>query len=39
MAIEIVKKSYLFGRGWRSWTPILLLLPGFGLYLLIGFGP
>lgn len=39
MAIEIVKKSYLFGRGWKSWTPVLLLLPGFGLYMLIGFGP
>ena len=39
MAIELVKKDYLFGRGWKSWTPILLLLPGFGLYLLIAVGP
>jgi raffinose/stachyose/melibiose transport system permease protein len=39
MAIELVKKSYLFGRGWKSWTPILLLLPGFGLYLIIAVGP
>jgi raffinose/stachyose/melibiose transport system permease protein len=39
MAIELVKKNYLFGRGWKSWTPILLLLPGFGLYLLIAVGP
>jgi raffinose/stachyose/melibiose transport system permease protein len=39
MAIELVKKDYLFGRGWKSWTPILLLLPGFGLYLIIAVGP
>ena len=39
MAIELVKKNYLFGRGWKSWTPILLLLPGFGLYLIIAVGP
>lgn len=39
MAIELVKKNYLFGRGWKSWTPILLLLPGFLLYLVIAVGP
>lgn len=39
MAIELVKKSYLFGRGRKSWTPILLLLPGIGLYLVIAVGP
>ena len=39
MAIELVKKDYLFGRGWKSWTPIFLLLPGFGLYLIIAVGP
>ena len=39
MAIELVKKNYLFGRGRSSWTPILLLLPGVGLYFLIAVGP
>ncbi len=39
MAVEVVKKNYLFGGGWKSWTPVFLLLPGFGLYLLIAFGP
>lgn len=31
--------NYLFGRGWSRWMPILLLLPGFALYLLIALGP
>lgn len=31
--------TYLFGRGQSRWTPILLLLPGFLLYLLIALGP
>ncbi len=39
MAIQIVKKTYLFGHGRRRWAPLLLLIPGFGLYLLISFGP
>jgi len=39
MAIELVSKKYLFGRGWKSWIPVFLLLPGFGLYLLIAVGP
>ena len=39
MAIQIIKKGYLFGEGRRRWAPLLLLLPGFGLYLLIAFGP
>ncbi len=39
MAIELVKKNYLFGRGRKSWAPILLLLPGVGLYFLIAVGP
>jgi raffinose/stachyose/melibiose transport system permease protein len=31
--------NYLFGRGWSRATPLLLLLPGFLLYLLIALGP
>lgn len=31
--------NYLFGGGRRRWTPILLLLPAFLLYLLIALGP
>ncbi len=38
--MSITKPDYLFARkGWRSWTPGLLLLPGFFLYLLIAVGP
>ncbi len=32
-------KNYLFGSGWQRWIPIMLLLPGFFLYLLIAVGP
>lgn len=32
-------KNYPFGRGWTVAVPILLLLPGFLLYLLIAMGP
>ncbi len=39
MAISLVKKNYLFGQGRKRWVPWLLLLPGFGLYLLIAVGP
>ena len=39
VAIQVARKNYLFGGGWRSWTPLFLLLPGFGLYLLIAVGP
>ncbi len=39
MAIEVVKKNYLFGRGRSGWAPLLLLLPGLALYLLIQVGP
>ena len=31
--------NYVFGRGRSRYTPLLLLLPGFLLYLLIAFGP
>lgn len=34
-----METNYLFGRGWRTWMPLLLLAPGFLLYLLIAFGP
>lgn len=37
--MAIVKKNYLFGRGWAAATPFLLLAPGFFFYLLISFGP
>lgn len=37
--MKIVTRDYLFARGWKSAAPILLLLPGFGLYLLIAVGP
>ncbi len=30
---------YHFGRGWSRLVPYLLLIPGLGLYLLIGLGP
>ncbi len=39
MTIKVSKKSYLFGRGWQRWTPLFLLLPGFGLYLVMAVGP
>jgi len=39
VAVQVARKNYLFGGGWRSWTPLFLLLPGFGLYLLIAVGP
>lgn len=32
-------KNYPFGRGWAMAMPLLLLLPGFLLYLLIAMGP
>ena len=31
--------NYLFGGGSRRWTPILLLLPAFLLYVVIALGP
>ena len=31
--------QYLFGRGWKTWLPFLLLLPGFLAYLIIALGP
>ncbi|MDE0615030.1 MAG: sugar ABC transporter permease [bacterium] len=37
--MQIVKRNYLFARGWKSAAPIILLLPGFLLYLLIAVGP
>ena len=39
MTLSPTKKNYVFGRGLRAWAPILLLLPGFGFYLLIAVGP
>ncbi len=32
-------KNYLFGSGGQRWIPLLLLAPGFFLYLLIAVGP
>ena len=37
--MRIITRNYLFARGWKSAAPILLLLPGFGLYLFIAVGP
>jgi raffinose/stachyose/melibiose transport system permease protein len=38
--VRPVTKDYLFSRrGLRAWTPVLLLVPGFFLYLFIAFGP
>ncbi len=37
--MAIVKKNYLFGRGWAAAIPLLLLAPGVFFYLLISFGP
>ena len=37
--MAIVKKNYLFGRGWAAAIPFLLLTPGVFFYLLISFGP
>jgi len=37
--MAIVKKNYLFGRGWAAAIPLLLLAPGLFFYLLISFGP
>jgi raffinose/stachyose/melibiose transport system permease protein len=37
--IVIVKRNYLFARGWKSAAPIFLFLPGFLAYLLIAVGP
>ena len=34
-----MKKGYLFGKGWRSYWPIFLLLPGVLFYLIIAVGP
>lgn len=34
-----MQQKYLFGRGWSVFVPILLLLPGFILYLMIALGP
>jgi raffinose/stachyose/melibiose transport system permease protein len=34
-----VVKNYPFGRGWSFILPLLLLLPGFILYLMIAMGP
>ncbi len=39
MATEVAKRNHLFGGGWRRWTPVLLLLPGVGLYFLMSLGP
>lgn len=38
--MQIMRPSNLFAsKGIRSWVPILLLLPGFALYLVIAMGP
>jgi len=37
--MQVMKKGYLFGKGWRSYWPILLLLPGVLFYLVIAVGP
>ena len=37
--MQVMKKGYLFGKGWRSYWPIFLLLPGVFFYLLIAVGP
>lgn len=35
----MISRNYLFAKGWKSAAPIILLLPGFLLYLLIAVGP
>ena len=35
----MIKRNYLFNRGWKSAAPIVLLAPGFLLYLIIAVGP
>ncbi len=37
--MAIMKKGYLFGRGWGAATPLLLLVPGVFFYFLIAVGP
>ncbi len=37
--MQVMKKGYLFGKGWRGNWPILLLLPGLLFYLIIAVGP
>ncbi|MCY3578169.1 MAG: sugar ABC transporter permease [bacterium] len=37
--MQFTKRNYLFARGWKSAAPIILLLPGFILYLVIAVGP
>ncbi len=37
--MQFTKRNYLFARGWKSAAPIILLLPGFLLYLGIAVGP
>jgi raffinose/stachyose/melibiose transport system permease protein len=37
--MTIVTSNYLFGRRWKAWVPLALLLPGFALYLFIAVGP
>jgi len=37
--MQLVRKNYLFGGGWRKATPLLMLAPGVFLYLLIAIGP
>ena len=39
MAINVMRKGYLFGRGRAAAIPLLLLLPGVFFYMLIAFGP
>lgn len=34
-----MQTSYLFGKGWRKHIPLLVLLPGFGIYLIFAFLP
>ena len=37
--MQVMKKGYLFGQGWRSAWPLFLLLPGVLFYLVIAVGP
>ena len=37
--MALMRKNYLFDRGWKAYIPIFLLLPGVFFYLLVGFGP
>jgi raffinose/stachyose/melibiose transport system permease protein len=37
--MTIMTSNYLFGRRWKAWVPLALLLPGFALYIFIAVGP